>query len=457
MDHLPGKHPTGFRPTLALLLGMISGPGSAHAEAPQGTSVVVGPEIAVEDASTAGNATGQVTSGTGIEALPLEDRIALSARWDLGFYLFQQGDYAAAAGEFEKIRKVLPGEATLLALIGSCYSLTGRWNEGEKTLLEARQQAPADADVNGLLGQFYHSRGKSLKGAYYFENALKAAPELADLRSNLADLYLENGRPVRARSHLEALLRERGGEEFGEPKLEHAYARTLVQSGRITEALPFALRAYQAHPGNPAYSRTLGICLMAANRYGEAARLLDAGRNSQVHGPGDAELFLHWGEALYRDRRWDAAEDAWLTGVTRFPDAYPIYGRLIDFYVGTARPRMATRAADFAADQNPGHPGNLLLEARLSRKLGDFAASRKALIRLKRQAFGPMLHEALWEEAQLEYAVGRYSTCGKILDRLLARGHKQGEANVLKAKMTARRNEPPQAQGAVVDARRPLP
>src|SRR5690606_35883935 len=113
-------------------------------------------------------------------------------------------------------------------------------------------------------------------------------------------------------------------------------------------------------------------CLMAANRYGEAARLLAAGRNSHVHGPGDAELFLHWGEALYMDRRWEAAEDAWLTGITRFPDAYTLYGRLVDFYLGTARPRMASRAVDFAVEENPGHPGNHLLEARLKRKLGDF-------------------------------------------------------------------------------------
>jgi tetratricopeptide (TPR) repeat protein len=453
MDRLAGKHSPGLPHALAILLGL----GSAFAEAPPATSVVVGPEITVGDAPQDAQEPPPANSDTGLEGLPLDDRLALSARWEVGFYLFQQGDYAAAAEEFEKIRKVLPGEATLLALIGSCYSLTGRWDDGEKTLLEARRQAPSDADVNGLLGQLYHSRGMALKGAYYFENALKAAPELAELRSSLVDIYLENGRPVRARSHLETLLRENGGEEFGDPKLDHAYARSLIQSGEVLEALPFALRAYQAQSGNPAYSRTLGICLMAANRYGEAARLLAAGRNSQVDGSGDAELFLQWGEALYKDRRWTAAEDAWLTGITRFPDAYAIYGRLVDFYVGTARPHMAERAVDFAADQNPGHPGNLLLEARLKRKLGDFAASRKALVRLKRQACGPMLQEALWEEAQLEYAVGRYSTCGRILDRLLTQGHRQGEASGLKARMTMRRGDPPPASGVVVDARRLRP
>src|SRR5688572_107540 len=69
--------------------------------------------------------------------LPVDQRLALSARWDLGYYLFQMQEFAAAAGEFEKLRKALPDEPTLLALIGSCYTMSGRWEEGEKALLEA--------------------------------------------------------------------------------------------------------------------------------------------------------------------------------------------------------------------------------------------------------------------------------------------------------------------------------
>src|SRR5688500_4535839 len=67
----------------------------------------------------------------GIESLPLDERLALSARWDLAYYLFQMQEYGAAADEFEKILRVIPGEATLLALVGSCYSMSGRWKEGE--------------------------------------------------------------------------------------------------------------------------------------------------------------------------------------------------------------------------------------------------------------------------------------------------------------------------------------
>ena len=177
----------------------------------------------------------------------------------------------------------------MLALIGSCYSMSGRWQEGETNLLKARKLDPADADVNGLLGQFYLSQGKALKGAFYLEHALKGAPELVELRANLVDIYLDAGQPARARLHLEVLLRERGGEDFGEARLEHAYARVLVLAGSFREALPFAMRAQQAQPSQPAFSRTLGLCLLGMGRYGEAARMLSAGRNVGTS-QSDAEL-----------------------------------------------------------------------------------------------------------------------------------------------------------------------
>ena len=416
--------------------------------------------VAPAPAAPASAPTEAVAAQGGLESLPMDVRLALSARWDLGYYLFQMQEYAAAATEFEKIRAVLPGETTLLALIGSCYSMSGRWKEGEENLLQARAQNPLDADVNGLLGQFYLSLGKGLKGAFYLEHALKAAPELVELRSNLAEVYLDAGQASKARAHLETMLNERGGESFGEPRLEHAYARCLVQSGHFREGLPFALRAYQAQPSNPAYARTLGLCLMGTNRYGEAASMLKAGSTVGGSAAADADLHLQLGEALFQDRKWDAAEEAWLVGIKRFPASYALFSRLVDFYVGAARPRQATRVVVLAAARNPGHPGNLLLEVRLNRKMGGYATARKALARLKRQACGSMIQEALWEEAQLEYETGRFASCGRILDRLLSKGNKTGEtfprlgeAHLLKAKLALMHGNLAEAQGSILDAK----
>lgn len=412
--------------------------------------------MASEGEATSSSGTSVEGQG-GIESLPLDERLALSARWDLGYYLFQLQEYPTAAAEFEKIRAVLPREATLLALIGSCYSMSGRWQEGEENLLKARELDPADADVNGLLGQFYLTQGKGLKGAFYLEHALEAAPELVDLRVSLADIYLEAGQAAKARSHLEVLLAERGGEEFGEPKLEHAYARVLVQAGAFREAMPFAQRAYQAHPANPAFARTLGHCLLGMGRYAEAARMLAAGRGTGTS-DSDAELHLQLGEALFLDKRWDSAEDAWLAGISRFPGNFTLYARLVDYYLGTARLAQASRVVDFARKRNPDHPGNQLLEARFHRKLGEFAAARKAVTRLKRQATGRMATEALWEEAQIEYESGRFATSRRILDRLLAVGKgdpaaRPAEVHLLKARMALRNGDLASAQASILEAR----
>lgn len=388
----------------------------------------------------------------GVANLSYERKVELNSRWDLGYYLFQIQEFGAAAKEFEKIRVVLPKDASLLALIGSCYSMSGQWKEGEKALLEAKAQNPDDEDINGLLGQFYITAGQTLKGATYLEHSLKVTPEQDDLRARLANLYLEAGQVERARYHLESLLRARGEDSakgFGLSELDNAYARCLLVSGRAKESLAFADLAHRAEPSNPRFSRVLGLSLMANNRYAEAARMLAQGRTELQ---GEALVYLQWGEALFLDRRWEEAEAVWLEGVSRFPSAYELLGRLTEYYVATARPDKARRVLKFGEQRNPGHPGNHLLETRLHRKLGEYAAAGKALDRLKRMACGPMAHEALWEEAQLDFATGKLIACDKVLDRILQGKYRRAEAHLLKAKLAMFRGDKAAAQTEVRQA-----
>ncbi|MDB5050273.1 MAG: tetratricopeptide repeat protein [Fibrobacteres bacterium] len=390
----------------------------------------------------------------GATKMSYEDRVTLNSRWDLGYYLFQMQEFTAAAKEFEKIRQVLPNDASLLALIGSCYSMSGEWGKGEKALLEAKTQNPEDEDINGLLGQFYLTAGQSLKGAAYLEHALRITPEQDDLRARLATLYLDAGQAERARYHLEYLLRARGDDTalagFGFPELDYDYARCLIQVGKFKEGLVYANLAHGAEPNNARYSRVLGLCLMGTNQYGEAARMLSAGRNEIQ---AEEIIYLQWGEALFLDRRWESAEAVWLEGISRFPKSYELMSRLVEYYISTAKPAKARRVVAFGESRNPGNPGNLLLDARLHRKLGFFSASEKSLIRLKRMSCGSMAKEALWEEAQLDYAMAKYSSCEKILDHLLVAKHRKTEAHLLKAKLALFRGDKEQARSQLLQAK----
>lgn len=393
----------------------------------------------------------------GATRMSLDQRLELNSRWDLGYYLFQIQEFGAAAKEFEKIRAVLPNDASLLALIGSCYSMSGQWKEGERALLEAMVQSPDDEDINGLLGQFYVTAGQTLKGAAYLEHSLKVTPEQDDVRARLANLYLEAGQPERAGYHLEWLLRGRGEDSaqgFGFPELDYAYARCLLLSGRTRESLAFADFAHRAEPTDARYSRVMGLALMANNQYAEAARLLAEGRTELQ---GEALVYLQWGEALFLDRRWEEAETVWLEGASRFPGSYDLLWRLAEYYVGTARPAKAHRVLKFGEDRNPGHPGNRLLEARLHRKLGEYAAAGKSLDRLKRMACGQMAHEALWEEAQLDFASGKLGDCDKALDRILLGKHRRAEAHLLKAKLALYRGDKPGAESHARQAQAAAP
>jgi tetratricopeptide (TPR) repeat protein len=390
----------------------------------------------------------------GATRMSYEQRVTLNSRWDLGYYLFQMQEFGAAAKEFEKIRQVLPNDPSLLALIGSCYSMSGQWSQGEKALLEASAQNPDDDDINGLLGQFYVSAGQSLKGAAYLEHSLRITPGQDDIRARLATLYLDAGRIERAKYNLEYLLRSRGEEAmasgFGIAELDYAYSRCLIQSGRFTDAQVFADFAHKAEPANARYARALGLCLMGNNRYAEAARMLSAGRNEIQ---AEEIIYLQWGEALFLDRRWESAEAVWLEGVSRFPKSYELMSRLVEYYIQTAKPAKARRIVAFAETRNPGNPGNLLLDARLQRKLGFYSAAGKAVGRLKRMSCGAMAKEALWEEAQLDFAMAKYRTCDRILDGLLQANHRPAEAHLLKAKLALFRGDKPLAQSHVTRAR----
>jgi tetratricopeptide (TPR) repeat protein len=332
--------------------------------------------------------------------------------------------------------------------------MSGQWSQGEKALLEASAQNPDDDDINGLLGQFYVSAGQSLKGAAYLEHSLKITPEQDDIRARLATLYLDAGRIERARYHLEYLLRERGEEAlssgFGIAELDYAYARCLIQSGRFTDAQVFADLAHKAEPANARYARVLGLCLMGNNRYAEAAQMLSAGRNEIQ---AEEIIYLQWGEALFLDRRWESAEAVWQEGISRFPKSYELMSRLVEYYIQTAKPAKAHRIVVFAETHNPGNPGNLLLDARLQRKLGFYSAAGKSVERLKRMSCGAMAKEAMWEEAQLDFAMAKYHTCDRILDDLLQANHRPAEAHLLKAKLALFRGDKALAQSHVTEAR----
>jgi len=219
--------------------------------------------------------------------------------------------------------------------------MAGRWQEGETALLQARSQNPDDDDINSLLGQFYLSAGQPLKGAAYMEHSLRITPEQEDLRARLAAIYLDAGQVERAHDHLEMLLKAHGGQSFGDPEMDNEYARCMVQLGKFKEGLAFADRAYRAEPSNARFARVLGLCLMGNNRYEEASRMLALGRGEVL---ADADLYLQLGEAYFMDRHWEEAEKAWLDGVSRYPASYDILSRLVEYYIGAAKPDRARRA-----------------------------------------------------------------------------------------------------------------
>lgn len=386
--------------------------------------------------------------------LSQEEQLALNARWDLAYFLFQNQDYHAAAAEFEKIHKTFVDDATLLALLGSCYSMMGQWQAGENALLSAAEQNPNDEDINGLLGQFYSSVGQFEKSITYMEKSLSIAPEQDDLRAKLAELYLQQGKLGQAKNHFEMLLQSHGEVVFGNSELNFGLGRCLLKMHQPELALPYLTMAHQLAKSNPQITYSLGLCLFEQNYFAEAAEFLSQVKNQNW---ADDKLYVQTGEAHFLNRNWETAEKVWLEGLNRFPSSYPIMSRLIDYYIGTARPNRAAHVVAYGEKFNHGNPGNLLLQIQLKRKVSNYAAAWKALERLKRQACGKMSHEALWEEAQLDFETGKYGNCGKVLDYLIAKQHRNTEAYLMKAQMAAQNGDKGLAKIELLKARESNP
>lgn len=361
-----------------------------------------------------------------------EQKQSLNARWELAYFLFQNQEYQTAAIEFEKIRKYVPHDASLLALLGSCYSMSGKWEQGEKALLQAHTQNPDDDDINGLLGQFYLSQGQGSKATAFLEKSLVVNPDQEDVRAKLAHVYLNLGDIRNAKKHFEALLESQGALFFADAELNFEYGKCLIELNDSRNAMPYLQTAYQLQPSDGRIAEAYGYSLYTQNYFIEAAQVLEKIRQEKWV---KVDLYLQIGESHYLSRNWEMAEKIWLEGLKRFPSSYAMMSRLIDYYIGIAMPNRAARVVVFGEKLNQGNPGNLLLQTQLKRKLSNYAAAWKALERLKRQACAPMTDEAMWEEAQLYFETGKYGNCQKVLDLLLLTQHRNGEVHLLKAKL----------------------
>jgi tetratricopeptide (TPR) repeat protein len=163
----------------------------------------------------------------------------------MGIFLMDRGDAAAAAGYFERAVRWDPHSAPLFHALAVALGALGRPAEAVKALETACELAPREAEYRFKLGLALNEVGRLADAAAALEEATRLEPGHARAWYNLGLARSALGRPEAA---LEALVH---AESLDPHAAEFPYARAtvLARLGRMEEARRAAERALELNPG----------------------------------------------------------------------------------------------------------------------------------------------------------------------------------------------------------------
>jgi tetratricopeptide (TPR) repeat protein len=162
----------------------------------------------------------------------------------MGVFLMERGDPAAALGYFERAVRWDPHSAPLFHALAVALGALGRPAEAVKALETACELAPREAEYRFKLGLALNEVGRLNEAAAALAEATRLEPGYARAWYNLGLARSALGQPEAA---LEALLR---AESLDPHAAEFPYARAtvLARLGRREEARRAAERALEINP-----------------------------------------------------------------------------------------------------------------------------------------------------------------------------------------------------------------
>ena len=225
---------------------------------------------------------------------------AWAAHDNLGYVLFDEGDYAAAERHHRDAVALRPDAAEPRNNFGRALAALGKVDEAEAQYREAMRLEPGMAAPYNNLAVVLAKRGQGAAAAELYAQALRLDPEYADAYTNLGALLAAQGRDREAEEQYHRALDLRPGD----PVTLSNLGNLLVHEGKPAEGVALLSIAVRAAPDRAALHSNLGAALAAQGKHDEAAR--EYARALRLE-PDLLEAHFNMGNSLLQLGRYDEA------------------------------------------------------------------------------------------------------------------------------------------------------
>lgn len=304
------------------------------------------------------------------EALALDEK-NIEARILLGKALIEQGRYAAACVEIEKIRAKLPESSRVTYLLGVAQEKDGKLPEALVSYRRAHALNADNLDAAGGAVEVLITMGRIRQAQLYVESFIESAgdnPAIHELASRAALMNKEYDKAVR-------YCQQACDLDYKNLKYRESLGRAQYRAGQFREAVG-TLKALTELPDYalPEWVHTmLGDCYMAIGRPVDAR---DAYFISQRRNPSDPLVWSNLAKAALAmgddTRAIISAGEALHLNPDRL-DATLLLGYAM------VRSGQARRAISVLAQAVARHPGNSMLQCLLGRAHGQSGNRVKAM------------------------------------------------------------------------------
>jgi len=336
----------------------------------------------------------------------------------LGTRLLQLGkpDEAAAYLEQAVESGKVPGQ--FYVNLAVALEQSGRIAKALKILKRGVSQDRDNAFLHQSLGVFLFNRSRDREALRSLEKAAKIDPDLPRLQLMLGDIYIKDQRAEEALAcyknhlvqapddirvtarvafllgglgcHQEVLdlllpIHEKGSED---PDICNNIGSALILLGRLDEAEPYILQAYELDPGRWEFNANVAGIHMANERLDAAVELFE---NLKAQYPDNPQPATDLAHAYLRLSRVDEAEAELNAIVEAHPDHDPAWVALGVLHTSRVKYPDAAKAYRRALEANPINPhanGNLALVMKSLNDLDEAAFHARKAIHLS--AYSPL-------------------------------------------------------------------